>query len=55
MDFQNSTFTGSFYLSATDANGAVHTEVAHEVAHMAWDAVSDQPVVSFDKLTVTCS
>ncbi len=52
---QNSTFTGSFYLSATDANGAVHTEVAHEVAHLSWDAVSDQPVVSFDRLTVTCS
>jgi hypothetical protein len=52
---QNNTFTGAFRLSATDANGVVHTEVGHEVAHMAWNAVSDQPVVSFDKMTLTCS
>jgi hypothetical protein len=52
---QNSTFTGMFNLSATDASGTVHTEVGHEVAHVSWDAVSDQPVVSFDKMTLTCS
>jgi hypothetical protein len=42
-------------LSATDSNGVVHYEVGHEVAHMAWNAVSDQPVVSFDKMTFTCT
>jgi hypothetical protein len=52
---QNNTFTGSVKLSATDANGVVHYEVGHEVAHMAWNAVSDQPVVSFDKMTFTCT
>jgi hypothetical protein len=52
---QNNTFTGNVKLSATDANGVVHYEVGHEVAHMAWNAVSDQPVVSFDKMTFTCT
>jgi hypothetical protein len=52
---QNNTFTSSVKVSATDAEGVVHQEVGHEVAHMSWDAVSDQPVVSFDKMTFTCS
>lgn len=52
---QNNTFTGNVKLSATDANGVVHYEVGHEVAHMAWNAVSDQPVVNFDKMTFTCT
>lgn len=51
----NNTFTTNVKLSATDAQGVVHTEVGHEVAHMSWDAVSDQPVVSFDKMNFTCS
>lgn len=51
----NNTFTSSVKLSATDAQGVVHYEVGHEVAHMSWNAVSDQPVVSFDKMTFTCS
>ncbi len=52
---QNSTFTSSFNLSATDAQGVVHTEVGHEVAHLSWNAVSDQRVVSFDKMYLTCT
>ncbi len=51
----NSTFTASFDLTATDQNGVVHTEVGHEVAHVGWNAVSDTPVVNFDKMYVTCS
>lgn len=52
---QNQTFTATFDLTATDADGVVHTEVGHEVAHVGWDAVSQQPVVSFDKMYFTCS
>jgi photosystem II stability/assembly factor-like uncharacterized protein len=52
---QNSTFTSSVKLSATDAQGVVHYEIGHEVAHLSWDAVSDQPVVSFDKMYFTCT
>jgi hypothetical protein len=33
----------------------VYTEVGHEVAHVAWNAVSQQPVVSFDKMWLTCN
>jgi hypothetical protein len=52
----NNTFTSSFTLSATDpATGAVYTEIGHEVAHVTWNAVSQQPVVSFDKMWLTCS
>lgn len=51
----NNTFTASFDLSAVDASGVTHLEVGHEVAHVGWDAVSQQPVVSFDKMSVTCS
>ena len=49
------TFTSTVKLSATDAQGVVHYEVGHEVAHMTFDAVSDQPVVSFDKMSFTCT
>ncbi len=52
---QNNTFTTSVSLSATDAQGVVHYEVGHEVAHVGWNAVSDQPVVSFDRMSFTCS
>jgi hypothetical protein len=51
----NNTFTSSTKLTATDADGIVHTEVGHEVAHMSWNAVSDEPVVSFDKMSFTCT
>jgi hypothetical protein len=51
----NNTFTSSVNLTATDADGVVHTEAGHEVAHMSWNAVSDQPVVSFDKMNFTCT
>ena len=51
----NNTFTASFKLSAVDADGVTHVEVGHEVAHVGWDAISQQPVVSFDKMYVTCS
>ena len=52
----NNTFTSTFTLSATDpATGAVYSEVGHEVAHIAWNAVSQQPVVSFDKMWFTCN
>jgi hypothetical protein len=52
---QNTTFTATVNLSATDSSGVVHYETGHEVTHLAWNAVSDQPVVSFDKMTFTCS
>ncbi|HET6915786.1 MAG TPA: hypothetical protein VFH56_06815 [Acidimicrobiales bacterium] len=52
---QNNTFTATFNLTATDANGVTHTEVGHEVAHVGWNAVSQEPVVSFDKMYITCT
>ncbi|GAA4354640.1 hypothetical protein [Microbacterium rhizosphaerae] len=52
----NNTFTATFKLSATDPqSGAVYTEIGHETMHMGWNAVSDQPVVSFDKMWLTCN
>ena len=51
----NNTFTSSVKLTATDADGIVHSEVGHEVAHVSWNAVTDEPVVSFDKMTFTCT
>lgn len=52
----NDTFTASFSLSAVDANGVTHLEVGHEVAHVAYNAVNPlEPVVSFDKMSATCS
>ena len=51
----NNTFTASFTLTATDSDGVVHSEIGHEVAHVGWNAISDEPVVSFDKMYVTCS
>jgi len=50
----NQTFTASFRLYATDASGVVHTEVGHQVAHVAWNAVDEAPVVSFEKMFATC-
>ncbi|MGH3003961.1 MAG: hypothetical protein ACRDM1_15080 [Gaiellaceae bacterium] len=51
----NQTFTASFRLSATDENGVVHTEVGHQVAHMAFNAVDQEPVVNFEKMYMTCT
>ena len=43
-------------LTAVDANGVTHLEVGHEVAHVAFNAVDPlDPIVSFDKMSVTCS
>lgn len=47
----NQTFTQSVNLSGSDGS----TEVGHEVSHVTFDAVTDQPVVSFDKMYITCS
>lgn len=52
----NDTFTATFTLSATDAAGVQHLEVGHEVAHVGFNAVDPlHPIVSFDKMSVTCS
>ncbi len=51
----NNTFTATFKLTAVDAAGVVHYEVGHQVFHIGWNAVSDQPVVDFAKMTMTCS
>jgi hypothetical protein len=51
----NNTFTASFKLYATDADGVVHEEVGHQVAHVGWNAVEQEPVVSFEKMYMTCS
>jgi hypothetical protein len=51
----NNTFTATVKLSATDENGVVHTEVGHQVSHVSWNAVDQEPVVSFDKMYFTCS
>ena len=51
----NNTFTATFKLSATDDAGVVHQEIGHEVAHVGWNAVSEEPVVSFDRMWLTCS
>jgi hypothetical protein len=51
----NNTFTASFTLTATDSDGVVHSEVGHEVAHVGWNAISEEPVVSFDKMYITCT
>ena len=52
----NNTFTASFTLSAVDSSGVTHLEVGHEVAHVAFNAANPgAPVVSFGKMSVTCS
>lgn len=50
----NQTFTATFKLYATDADGVLHEEVGHDVAHMALNA-NGVPVVTFDKFSATCS
>ena len=52
----NDTFTASFTLSAVDADGVTHLETGHEVAHIGFNALDPlNPIVSFDKLSATCS
>lgn len=51
----NNTFTATFDLTAVDTNGVTHQEVGHQVFHIGWDAVNEQPVVSFAKMNMTCS
>ncbi|MDL9981547.1 hypothetical protein [Microbacterium candidum] len=52
---QNNSSTSSFRLTATDPiTGRVYSEIGHQTAHVGWNAVSQQPVVSFDKMTLTC-
>lgn len=52
----NNTFTASFTLSAVDASGVTHLETGHQVAHIGFNAVDPiNPIVSFDKMSVTCS
>lgn len=49
-----STFTASFTLSATDADGVVHQEVGHQVSHVTIDA-DGAPKIAFDRMWATCS
>lgn len=52
----NNTFTASFKATAVDSAGATHVEVGHEVMHIAFHALDPiDPVVTFDRLSVTCS
>ena len=52
----NNTFTASFAATAVDASGATHSEQGHETMHIAFNAVDPlNPIVSFDKLSATCS
>jgi hypothetical protein len=52
----NSTFTANFSLSAVDSLGVTHYEVGHQVAHIGYNAVDpSSPIVSFEKMSVTCS
>ena len=51
----NSTFTATFNFVAIGSDGVTHVEVGHEMAHIAFNAVTDQPVVEFGKMSVTCS
>ena len=51
----NNTFTATFSLAAVDADGVTHYETGHQLFHIGFNAVSDQPVVQFEKMSVTCS
>jgi hypothetical protein len=51
----NNTFTATFKLTAVDDQGVTHVEYGHQVAHLGWNAVSETPVVSFEKMNMTCS
>jgi len=51
----NNTFTATFNFTAVDSAGGTHVEVGHQLFHITFNAVSDQPVVEFSKMSVTCS
>lgn len=51
----NDTFTATFTLTAVDSAGNTHVEVGHQVAHIGWNAVDQEPVVDFQKMDMTCS
>lgn len=52
----NSTFTASFSATALDSAGVTHYEVGHQVMHIGYNAVDPlNPIVSFEKMRVTCS
>jgi hypothetical protein len=51
----NSTFTATFALTAVDPSGTTHTEFGHQMAHVGWNAVDQESVVSFEKMSVTCN
>ncbi len=52
----NNTFTATFNFSAVDGSGVTHYEVGHLTSHVTYNAVDPtSPVVSFDKMTMTCS
>lgn len=52
----NSTFIANFDLTAVDTAGVTHFEVGHQLAHIAYNAVDPTtPIVSFEKMTVTCT
>lgn len=51
----NSTFTATFTLTAVDPAGGTHLEIGHQVAHVGWDAADQEPVVNFEKMSLTCS
>jgi len=52
----NNTFTASFSLSAVDSSGVTHYEVGHQVMHIGFNAVDPgSPIVSFEKMSITCS
>jgi len=43
-------------LTAVDSSGVTHYEVGHQVAHIGFNAVDPgSPIVSFEKMRVTCS
>jgi len=52
----NNTFTASFSLTAVDPSGVTHYKVGHQVMHISFNAVDpSSPIVSFEKIRVTCS
>jgi hypothetical protein len=52
----NNTFTATFKLSAVDASGVTHLETGHLTSHVTYNAVDPgSPVISFDKMVMTCS
>ena len=52
----NNTFTANISLTAVDTLGVTHYEVGHQVMHIAFNAADPTtPIVSFEKMAITCS